>query len=66
VRLSALPSDSGPGGLCAPRYAPGVAFQDKVRISEIRRALNVELLLRIERTQLHYFGYVSRMPHERL
>ena len=40
---------------------------DKVRSSEIRQALNVEpVLLRIERSQLRWFGHVSRMPQERL
>ena len=40
---------------------------DKVRSSEIRQSLNVEpVLLRIERSQLRWFGHVSRMPQERL
>jgi len=39
---------------------------DKVRSCGICRALNVELLLRIYRSQLCWFGHVSRMPHERL
>ena len=39
----------------------------KVRRSEIRKSLNIEpLLLRIERSQLRWFGHVSRMPQERL
>ena len=39
---------------------------DKVRYSEIHNSLNVEsLLLRIERSQLRWFGHVSRMPQER-
>ena len=38
-----------------------------MRSSEIRKSLNIEpLLLRIERSQLRWFGYVSRMPQERL
>jgi len=49
-----------------PRYTPDVTLRDKVRSCEIRRALNVEPLLRIERSQLCSFGRVSRMPHERL
>jgi len=44
------PTDSAPGALCPPRYAPGVTLRDKVRSFEIRRALNVEPLL-IGRTQ---------------
>jgi len=43
-----------------------VTLRDKVRSSEIHKALNVEPLLRIERSQLHWFGHVSRMPHQRL
>ena len=39
---------------------------NKVRSSEIRKSLNIEpLLLRIERSQLRWFGHVSRMPQER-
>ena len=49
-----------------PRYTPDVTLCDKVRSCEIRRALNVEPLLRIGRSQLCRFGHVSRMPHERL
>ena len=38
-----------------------------VRSSEIRKSLKIEpLLLRIERSQLRWFGYVGRMPQERL
>jgi len=50
--FSAAPSDSASGSLCLPRCAPGVALRDKVRNCKIRRALNVEPLLLIERTQL--------------
>ena len=39
----------------------------KARNFVIRESLNIEsLLLRIERSQLRWFGYVSRMPHVRL
>jgi len=60
--LFAPPSDSVPGHC----YAPGVTLLNKLRSCDIQRALNVETLLWIERTQLRYFGHVSRMPHERL
>jgi len=49
--FSAPPSDSATGALFPPSYAPGVTLRDKVRSCEIRRALNIELLL-IETTQL--------------
>ena len=45
----------------------GVTMFNKVRSSEIRKSFNIEpLLLRIERSQLRWFGHVSRMPQERL
>ena len=49
------------------RRIKGVTLLDKVCNSEIHNSLNVEsLLLRIERSQLRWFGHVSRMPQERL
>ena len=40
---------------------------DKVRNTAIRQFLSIEsLLLRIERSQLRWFGHVSRTPEERL
>ena len=44
-----------------------VTLFNKVHSSEIRKSLNIEsLLLRIERSQLRWFGHVSRMPQETL
>ena len=38
----------------------GVTLFNKVRTTEIRKSLNIEpLLLRIERSQLKWFGHVS-------
>ena len=49
------------------RKIDGVTLFNKVRSSEIRKSLNIEpLLLRIERSQLRWFGHVSRMPQEGL
>ena len=45
----------------------GVTLFNKVRSTEIQKSLNIEpLLLRIERSQLRWFGLVSRKLHERL
>jgi len=52
--------------LLHPRYAPGVTLSDEVRNCEICRALNVEALLRTDRSQLRWLGHVSRMPQEKL
>ena len=49
------------------RRIEGVTLFDKERSFENRRSLNIKpLLLRIERSQLRWFGHVSRMPQERL
>ena len=49
------------------RRIEGVTLFNKVRSYEIRKSLNIKpLLLRIERSQLRWFGHVSRMPQERL
>ena len=49
------------------RRIEGVALFSQVRSSEIRKSLNIApLLLRIKRSQLRWFGHVSRMPQERL
>ena len=48
------------------RRIEGVTLFNKVRSSKIRKSLNIEpLLLRIERSQLRWFGHVSRMPQEK-
>ena len=44
-----------------------IALFNKMRSTEIQKFLNIEsLLLRIERSQLRWFGHVNRMPQERL
>ena len=51
------------------RRIEGVTLFGKVRLrsSEIRKSFNIEpLLLRIERSQLRWFGHVNKMPQERL
>ena len=45
----------------------GFTLFKKVRSSETRISLNIEpLLLGTKRSQLRWFGHVSRMPQERL
>jgi len=66
LRLFGAPIDSAPGALCLlfpSHYTAGVTLGDILRNCEIRRALNFEELLRVERSQ---FGHVFRIPHERL
>ncbi|KAL3048111.1 hypothetical protein OYC64_006814 [Pagothenia borchgrevinki] len=49
------------------RRVSGVSLRDKVRSSVIREGLGVEpLLLRVERSQLRWFGHLVRMPPGRL
>ena len=44
-----------------------VTLFNKVRSSEVQKSLNIKpLLLRIERSQLRWFGHASRMPQEGL
>jgi len=43
----------------------GAIFRDKVRSCEIRKAINVETLLQIERSSLRCFGHVFRISQER-
>uniref|UniRef100_A0A8D0DB40 C2H2-type domain-containing protein n=1 Tax=Sander lucioperca TaxID=283035 RepID=A0A8D0DB40_SANLU len=49
------------------RRVAGVFLRDRVRSSVIREELGVEpLLLRVERSQLRWFGHLVRMPPGRL
>ena len=49
------------------RRIEGVAIFIKVDSSEIQKSFDIEpLLLRIKRSQLRWFGHVSRTPQERL
>ena len=49
------------------RKIKGVALFNKVRSCENRKSLNIEpLLLRIGRSQLRWFGHVSKKPQEKL
>ena len=49
------------------RKIKGVTMLDKHRNIAIRESLDIESqLLWIKRSQLRWFGHVSRMPHERL
>ena len=44
-----------------------VALLNKMRSSKIQKSVNFELLLlRIKRSQLRWFGHVSKMPQKRL
>jgi len=47
------------------RRVHGVTLRHKVRNSEIHKAVNVEPLLRTERSQLRLFGHVSSMPQQK-
>ena len=43
----------------------GLSLLDKVKSTDIRRSPNIKpLLLRIERSQLRWYGHVTRMSHE--
>jgi len=43
-----------------------VTLRDKEQRSEIRKNQDVKPLLRIERSQLHWFSHASTMPQQRL
>ena len=49
-----------------PPWCYRVTLRDKVHRCEIRKVLNVEPLRRMATSQLHWFGHVSKMPHETL
>ncbi|TWW77359.1 hypothetical protein D4764_12G0007490 [Takifugu flavidus] len=49
------------------RRVAGLSLRDRVRSSAIREELGVEsLLLRVERSQMRWLGYLVRMPPGRL
>ena len=48
------------------RRISGLILLDKVKSADIRESLNIEsLLLRLEKSQLRWYGHVTRMPQER-
>ena len=48
------------------RRISGLILLDKVKSADIRESLNIEaLLLRLERSQLRWYGHVTRMSQER-
>ena len=48
------------------RNGRGLYLIDKVESTDIRQSLDIKpLLLRIERSQLHLYGHVTRVSHER-
>ena len=48
------------------RRVSGLTLLDKVKSAHIRESLNIEsLLLRLERSQLRWYGHVTRMSQER-
>ena len=48
------------------RRISGLTLLDKVKSADIRESLNIEsLLLRLERSQLRWYGHVTRMSKER-
>ena len=48
------------------RRISGLTLLDKVKSADIRESLNIEsLLFRLERSQLRWYGHVTRMSQER-
>jgi len=48
------------------RRVLGVTPRDKEHKSQIRKAQDVKPLFRIKRSQVRWFGHVSRIPQKRL
>ena len=47
------------------RRISGLTLLDKVKSADIRKSLNIEsLLFRLERSQLRWYGHVTRMSQE--
>ena len=47
------------------RKVRGLSLLDKIKNTNIRQSLNIKpLLLRIERSQLRWYGHVTQMSHE--
>ena len=47
------------------RRISGLTLSDKVKSADIRESLNIEsLLLRLERSQLRWYGHVTRMSRK--
>jgi len=59
-RNNIISGESGKDGIFSK--SPGVTLRDKVRSCEIRRALKVEPLLRIEGAQIYWFGHLPECP----
>ena len=48
------------------RKIVGLTLLDKVKSADIRESLNIKsLLLRLERSQLRWYGHVTRMSQEK-
>ena len=48
------------------RRISGLTLLDKFKSADIRESLNIELLLlRLERSQLRWYGHVTQVPQER-
>ena len=67
VMTERVPSQVQASKLRFLRRIEGVTLFNKVCSSKIRKSLNIEPLLhRIEKSQLTWFGHVSRMSQEKL